>query len=385
MTTLSHAQTGLCPTSPANLLGLDYRAQANVFEDLGPIIDLHTHVTSPQAAEVYLQAAGDYGITRTFTMTGIDDAVQLRQNAFDSIDFICVPDYRRYMQTDDPTIFVSAWMDDIRRFRSEVDCRIIKLWAAPRGRDFLDRAPDAQKLAALPEIGNPMLLDSPIRQRGVELALELGYKAIMVHVADPDTWFATKYADAERYGTKAQQYDPLRRLLERYPDVPVIGAHMGGYPENLDFIQDLLDQYPNYRVDTSATKWQVRELSKHPARLAAFCNANPGRVLFGSDIVANAENVVPTEIDPSLPEDTPGVGQGFGYDLYASRYWALRTLLETDYDGPSPIVDPDLHLVDPHVPENAAPPLVGANLPRPRLIDIYREASTALLRDIDAY
>ncbi|MHC4590503.1 MAG: hypothetical protein ACYTAQ_14535 [Planctomycetota bacterium] len=33
------------------------------------------------------------------------------------------------------------------------------------------------------------------------------------------------------------------------------------------------------------------------------------------------------------------------FDLYASRYWALRTLFETDHVGPSPIADPDLALV----------------------------------------
>ena len=34
-------------------------------------------------------------------------------------------------------------------------------------------------------------------------------------------------------------------------------------------------------------------------------------------------------------------------DLYASRYWALRHLFESRYDGPSPIADPDLAMVDP--------------------------------------
>ena len=48
------------------------------------------------------------------------------------------------------------------------------------------------------------------------------------------------------------------------------------------------------------------------------------------------------------------------FDLFASRYWALRTLLETSYDGPSPIVDPDLPLVDPSLPATATAHLRGA-------------------------
>ncbi|MEL7089668.1 MAG: amidohydrolase family protein, partial [Planctomycetota bacterium] len=133
-----------------------------------------------------------------------------------------------------------------------------------------------------------------------------------------------------------------------------IGAHMGGYPEDLDWLQGMLDRHPNYVVDTSACKWQVRELSKHPRKFKAFCENNPGRVLFGTDIVANEH-----------------MNNSIGFDLFASRFWALRTLMETDYDGPSPIVDPDLHKVDPSLPPHSTPHLSGAGLGAHTLADIY--------------
>src|SRR5690606_32158222 len=91
----------------------------------------------------------------------------------------------------------------------------------------------------------------------------------------------------------------------------------------------------------------------------AFCQRNPGRVLFGTDIVA----------DHNLNNFT----------LYASRYWALRTLMETDHQGWSPIVDPDLHAVDPALALDATPELHGAHLDPTTLRALYQNASRELL------
>jgi hypothetical protein len=67
------------------------------------------------------------------------------------------------------------------------------------------------------------------------------------------------------------------------------------------------------------------------------------------------------------------------YDLYASRYWALKTLLETDYDGESPISDPDLAMVSPErFDKNAAPRLRGMSFDKELLSDIYCDSFTAL-------
>ena len=73
-----------------------------------------------------------------------------------------------------------------------------------------------------------------------------------------------------------------------------------------------------------------------------------------------------------------------GFDLFASRYWALRTLMETTFDGPSPIVDPDLHKVDPSVSPHATAHLRGAALSPETLRDIYYDAPAKVLGVTDA-
>ncbi len=338
---------------PANTLGLDYRALAADLPYRGPIVDVHSHVGTPKAAKLFLEVADLFNVERTYTMTGLDNARRLHPEFGERIKFICVPDY---LKREVVGTFTSQWLKDIELFREEFDSQIIKFWAAPRARDLVHESPD-------PELADAMLLDSPIRRQGMKLAYDLGYRVFMTHVGDPDTWFRTAYADSTKYGTKLDQYAPLEAALEEYPDVTWIGAHMGGYPEDLDWLQGMMDRHPNYVVDTSACKWQVRELSVHPQRLAAFCAANPGRVLFGSDIVAN-ENM----------------NDSIGFDLFASRYWALRTLLETGYDGPCPIVDPDFHKVNPSLPEAATAHLRGASLPNNVLKNIYATATQDIIR-----
>ena len=166
--------------------------------------------------------------------------------------------------------------------------------------------------------------------------------------------------------------------------MPWLAAHMGGWPEDLEFLTGLLDRHPNLHLDTSATKWMVRELSRHSRdELITFLRRFSGRILFGSDIVTADEHLAAEDTATGAVSEQYRKASSVqeAYDLYASRYWALRTLWETEYDGESPIADPDLHMVDPaaHTPMDA-PPLRGHALPLDLLRDLYHDAA-ATLRD----
>ncbi|MFP4144250.1 MAG: amidohydrolase family protein [Phycisphaeraceae bacterium] len=334
---------GTRPLNPANRLGLDYAVEAKTLPYTGPIYDVHTHLNTIEAARTFFEVADHFGVEKVWSMTQPDQMDAIADEFPGRIRFIAVPNYAA---REKETTFTSDWIDAIETF-AEKGAKICKLWAAPRGRDLSDA----------------LRLDSPWRQKAMKLARDAGMM-FMVHIADPDTWFATHYADAAHYGTKLDQYGPLRDLLEQFDDCPWLAAHMGGYPEDLDFLQEMLDRYPHLHLDTSATKWMVRELSQQGSAFADFATHNAGRLLFGTDIVATTENR--------------------DFDLYASRYWALRTLMETDYDGPSPIVDPDLPLLDPTLPEHATAHLRGVHLHRPTLDTLYRGAAQTVLEAWEA-
>jgi predicted TIM-barrel fold metal-dependent hydrolase len=137
-------------------------------------------------------------------------------------------------------------------------------------------------------------------------------------------------------------------MLELFPDLTWIGAHMGGDPEHADHLEALLEQYPHLYFDTSATKWQVREVSANRDAIRSLVLRKPERFLFGSDLVTRHD----------LPREH-----------YVSRYWAQRTLWESAWEGPSPIADPDY---DPPHGGSATPPLRGLNLPADVLDLVYQ-------------
>ncbi len=345
--------------APANRLGLCYEKLGADFAKFDqPIIDTHAHINGPAAARIYARAAESYSIGRTYSMTHLDQAKAVQEVMGDRIRFIAVPNF---MSEDKGFAFRQGFLDDIKRFHAEFGAYIVKFWAAPRFVDYFDPQTD-------PDMQG---LDSPWRNKQAELACELGM-SFMVHIGDPDTWFATKYADASRYGTKAEQYAGLERMLDRF-DRPWIAAHMGGWPEDLDFLDGLLERHDNLHLDTSATKWMVRELSRHSVeRFCTFMKRWKGRILFGSDIVTSDEHLHTSDEDTQRFAAHLASGEQDAFDLYASRYWALKTLLESKYEGESPIADPDLMMVEPdRYDEMSAPALNGKNLPADVLEWIY--------------
>lgn len=315
------------PRSPANRLGLNYRA-APPRRCAGGITDVHTHVHNVPGVELFFEAADAYGIGRIVSMTPLDEVDALRRAYPGRLDFIAIP---RWRSMENSTRFRDQWLADLASFRA-LGARRMKFWMAPPMRG---------------QFG--LTLQDPFFRPIIQHALELGYD-FMIHVGDPSAWFAPggRYADAARFGTKPEQYRQLEHLLESVAPHNVIAAHLGGSPEDPDFLQDLLDRFPHLFLDSSATKWVVRAIAPQPERARDFVLRNQDRILFGSDLV---------------------VAEGYDFDHYASRYWAHQMLWESAYRGESPIDDPDAD--DP-------PRLAGLDLPPAVLHKLYLENARRL-------
>ena len=353
--------------TPANLLGLDYAAEAQDFgPPVIPIIDSHAHINGAMASPVYRRVMEAYGVRRVYSQTQIAQAEVVHRELGDKVRFVAIPEY---MSNDRRRAMREGFFENMRRWHAEFGARMLKFWMAPRLRDFLDPVLDADIID----------VDSPLRRELAAEAVELGYM-FQAHIADPDTWFATKYADASKYGTKASHYEPLERMLDEFR-VPWLVAHMGGWPEDLRFLGGLLSRHDNLHLDTSATKWMVRELSKHPREeFVEFNDKWRGRILFGSDIETLDDHFETSEDDNDRFGAHQASGETEAYDLYASRYWALRTMWERQYEGPSPIADPDLMMVEPErFDAMSSPPLKGFALPEDLLKSVYADAAEALL------
>jgi hypothetical protein len=346
------------PSPPEyNVTGLDYKDRRHFRYAGPPLIDMHAHVTltfpgvvgaeapiprpgnhdtgQPESqpnlgqAEIMFDVAHDFGVGRIVSMCPPEDIPALRERFGERVCF----NGSISKKLDEPDDTAYRLLD---RYL-EGGIQVVKLWAAPRGRE------------------RGLFVDAPWRIEAVRRARAAGIRLFMVHVADPDVWFRSVYADKTRFGTKADQYVGLERLLQMFPDVNWIAAHMGGDPEYADHLQALLERYPHLHFDTSATKWQVREVSAHREAIRALTLRFPDRFLFGSDLVTR-----------------PGLTR----EHYVSRYWCQRTLWESAWEGRSPIADADFTHVE---NEPATPMLRGLALPADVLLQIYHGNAVRLL------
>jgi predicted TIM-barrel fold metal-dependent hydrolase len=324
-----------------NVTGLDFAQRAHLVYAGPPLLDIHTHVTMTRPADApnapgsleqavtMLEVAADFGVGRLYTMCPAEDIPPLRKRFGARLGFIGSISKKPEEPED-------AAYQRLERFLAE-GIGMVKFWAAPRGRD------------------RGLFVDAPWRVESVRRARAAGVRTFMVHVGDPDRWFATVYTDSAKFGTKADQYVGLIRLLEEFPDVRWVGAHMGGDPEHPDHLEALLERYPHLSFDTSATKWQVREVSARREAVRALLCRWPGRFLFGSDLVTR---------------------RGLPRAHYVSRYWCQRTLWESSWEGPSPIADPDYQ---PEPAGPAMPRLRGLALPAEVLDRVYWRNAAELL------
>jgi len=203
---------------------------------------------------------------------------------------------------------VKPVLDEISKLQDQ-GYTLAKAWFGPRWRDYIE------DITRNFRINHPKL--DPIFQ-----ALEDNGIPFIIHVGDPDTYYASHYKDSEKYGTKDEHLKQLEDVLSRHPKLKFQIPHFGSQPEihRLPDLSRWMDRFPNVVVDTASSRWMARELSKDIEKARDFMLKYSDRVLFGTDLFA---------------------GRG-DRDYFSGRYVAQRILWETDErDTPLPFPDVD--------------------------------------------
>lgn len=146
------------------------------------------------------------------------------------------------------------------------------------------------------EFGELIFLDDP-RLAGMWASVAEGNLPIAVHVADPAAFFAPLDRHNERieelmrhpdWQFMGPDFPPLQRILDSLegavaanPEVTFVGAHVGCYVEDLEWVDRMLRTYPNFNVDTGA---RIAELGRQPRRARKLIEDHPGRVIMGTDV-----------------------------------------------------------------------------------------------------
>ncbi len=313
-----------------NTTGLNYHLPMPRPKVRGAVIDAHIHLLAKRHAAGFFRAADHFGIDTFVSMTPLEEALTLHRQWGHRLQFIAIPVWQ-----DDSPWRIDNWLRRIEAFYN-LGSRIAKFHAAPQSLVRMGKRLDDPAF-------RPLFREVVARNM-----------IIMTHIGDPDTWYCSKYADCGKFGAREDHYRMWENLLEEYRGHPWQGAHLGGNPENLDRLQDLLDRFPDLVLDNSATRWMVREISARRDAARAFIIRNQDRILFGSDQVS---------------------GDDRGFDFLASRFWCHRKLWETAYIGQTPILDPDL-------PPDQQPTLRGLALPDEVLQKLYHDNAVALYRRV---
>jgi predicted TIM-barrel fold metal-dependent hydrolase len=119
---------------------------------------------------------------------------------------------------------------------------------------------------------------------------------VAIHTGDPEAFFHPRDGKNERYeelwmnpdwSFAAPEFPPLDKLLAardrviaRHPDTTFVALHVGGWPENLDYVSQLLREHPNAYVELGARQ---AELGRQPRRTRQLFLEFPDRIMFGTD------------------------------------------------------------------------------------------------------
>jgi predicted TIM-barrel fold metal-dependent hydrolase len=148
--------------------------------------------------------------------------------------------------------------------------------------------------------GNYILPDDPALTP-IYRDIAAHHKTLIMHIADPDTaWLppTTKAPDTRYYQehpewymyripgspSKDQILNARDHVLDRNPDLKIVGAHLGSMESDLPRLAADLDRHPNFAVDLTARMPYIMMLDRNQA--IAFLTKYQDRLIYGTDDTA---------------------------------------------------------------------------------------------------
>ncbi len=265
---------------------------------------MHTHIGEIESLDRMISIEEEFGITSQIAIVHSEKGPHAIREMY-SDRFV----FAKYLPVSEISQFhTDSLVEAILKMKEE-GFTLAKMWFGPRWRDYVEDADDTFQI-------------DDLRLEPVFETLEQEGIPLLIHVADPDTYFKLHYKDTEKYGTKDENLAQLETVLERYPKLLFQIPHFGAQPEihRLPHLATWLDRFSNIYIDTASSRWMARELSKDVEKAREFLLKYSDRILFGTDCSSN----------------------GIDSNYFAGRYTTQRLLWETDVrDVSLPIPDPD--------------------------------------------
>jgi predicted TIM-barrel fold metal-dependent hydrolase len=188
---------------------------------------------------------------------------------------------------------------------------------------------------------------------------------VAMHVSDPEAFFLpidrfnerfeelNNHPDWSFHGgdfpSNAELLEARNRVLARHPKTQFIVLHVGNDAENLPYVAECLDRFPNMHVELGA---RIGELGRQPRMARKFFEKYQDRILFGTDATPHGDE---------FPQ------QVFNDKLYEIYYRFLET--DDEYFDYAPA----------KIPPQGRWKIYGIELPEPILKKVYYENAARLL------
>jgi len=251
-----------------------------------PVIDVHNHINDAMGIDEHvppeqvIKVMNAVNVRTVVILTG-----QWREKLQKVVDEMVKPYPGRFMvftqidysKIDDPKAMVADLDDAVRR--------------GARGLKVLKDLglQDRDKSGKLIPVDDPRL--DPVWEECGRLGIP-----VAIHVTDPEAFFHPINGENERYEELIEHPDwsfydhgfPSKEevmaqrdhMFAKHPHTTFIALHVANWPENLDYVSQLLDRLPNVMTEFGARE---AELGRQPRRAREFFLKYQDRILFGTD------------------------------------------------------------------------------------------------------
>lgn len=234
--------------------------------------------------------------------------------------------------------------------------QLVKIWKEI-GMEL--QTPDGEFLMPDDPLFDPIY--AHLADRGVPLIAHLADPVDAWRPLDPESTHYGYYSNNpewhlygnDDYPSHEELMQARDNILEKHPDLILIGAHNGSMSHDLTMIAERLDRYPNFYVEVSA---RTRDLTRHPSdEVREFFSTYSDRILYGIDVT----------LKPFLSEPRTEEQQR----AFADRYIDRHRLDYSYYAGNEPV-------------SYSGREVEALNLPREVLENFYFRNAQRLMPDL---
>ncbi len=139
-----------------------------------------------------------------------------------------------------------------------------------------------------------------------------------------DWWFG----DATKYPAWKQLLESLNRVIARHPGTTFVCVHFGNNAEELDWVDQSLDRYPNMMVDLAA---RIPEIGRHkPEEVRRLFLKHQDRIMLGTDFMVYGRLILGSSGNEPPPTDADA-------ELFYAKHWRWMETTDRDWAHMTPI------------------------------------------------